>query len=242
MDKDLKKILTRSRIGDVQTKAHKKSGKEFPKNKPYDHLVFTKLVRFSGFQPMIFMVVFPAALCVGFLFEGFTRETIYSLLIYAGMITIYLVMNQFRFWFKFKGWKERLPFEVHGWDEMIHEKKMFCDLCWNDTRIEVHLAEETPEMLELIKAALTIFAKRSTMAFYNKKTGSSSTRHRQDWKLISPTVIEGSANPEVMRYMKDVFERELSTIARKTGMIKDVRVSLLSEEFEILIEIETGNT
>jgi hypothetical protein len=44
------------------------------------------------------------------------------------------------------GWQERLPFELKGWNEMIHEKKMFCDLCWNHTRIEVILNESTPEL------------------------------------------------------------------------------------------------
>jgi hypothetical protein len=242
MDKDLDKILKRAKRGEPEIPKPEAPVKVFPKNKPYDHLVFTKLVKFTGFHPIIFLFVFPAALCVGFLFDGFARETIYSLLIYGAIIVVYLIINQIRFWFRFKGWKERLPFEVHGWNEMIHEKKMFCDLCWNDTRLEVHLTQESPEILELIQAALSIFIKRSEMAFYNKKTGSSSTRHRQSWKLVSPTVAEGSANPEVMRYMKDVFERELSTIARKTGKIKDVRVSLLSEEFQILIHIETGNT
>ncbi len=44
-----------------------------------------------------------------------------------------------------------------------------------------------------------------------------------------------------MRYMKDLFEKELATIARKTSKIKAVNIELLSEEFEVLNEIENGD-
>ncbi|MBK9590131.1 MAG: hypothetical protein IPO32_01115 [Crocinitomicaceae bacterium] len=71
--------------------------------------------------------------------------------------------------------------------------------------------------------------------------GKPSTLHRNDWKLISTTVAEGSASPQVMRYMKDLFQNELSTIAKKTGKIKGVEVTLLSQEFEVAIVIYNGD-
>lgn len=240
MDKDLEKILGKAKRGEPTPKTEVPL-KIFPKNSPYDYLVFTKLVRFSGFNKFIFLILFPLAICIGFLFPGFFLETIYAVIIYIGIVTAYLLINWMRY-HTFKGWQERLPFKLNGWNEMIHDKKMFCDLCWNHTRIEVVTTDSSQEILELIQAALTILSKKSQRAFYNRKTGSTSKHNRQDWKVISSCVAEGSANPEVMSYMKNVFEKELSIIAKKTGKIKSVNVSLLSEEFQIEIEISTGNT
>src|SRR5688572_26600550 len=111
MDKDLDKILRRAKKGDPETPRTEGPVKAFPKNKPYDHLVFTQLVRLTGFHPILFLFIFPTALCVGFLFDGFVRETIYSLVIYGGLILFYLLINQVRYHFVFKGWKEKLPFD-----------------------------------------------------------------------------------------------------------------------------------
>jgi len=240
LDKDFEKILSKAKRGEATPKTEAPL-KVFPKNTPYDHLVFTKLVRFSGFNKFIFLILFPLVICIGFLFPDYLFVTIYTLIIYAGIIVLYALINWMRYR-TFNGWQERLPFKLNGWNEMIHDKKIFCDLCWNHTRIEVETIDSSQEISELIQAALTILSKKSQRAFYNRKTGSTSKHNRQDWKVISSCVAEGSANPKVMSYMKNVFEKELSIIAKKTGKIKSVNVSLLSEEFQIEIEISTGNT
>jgi hypothetical protein len=41
--------------------------------------------------------------------------------------------------------------------------------------------------------------------------------------------------------MKNLFQNELSTIAKKTGKIKSVEVTLLSKEFEVAIVIYNGD-
>lgn len=41
-----------------------------------------------------------------------------------------------------------------------------------------------------------------------------------------------------MRYMKDLFEEELSLIARRTNAVKSVKVESASEEYEIEIQTE----
>lgn len=66
-------------------------------------------------------------------------------------------------------------------------------------------------------------------------------KNRKDWKLISATSCEGSANPEVPRYFKNLLEKEITTIQLQTQAIKEVQISLVSEEFEIPIEINKGN-
>jgi hypothetical protein len=241
MDKDLEKILERSKKNDPKPEPPKGPEKVFPKYGPYDYLVFTKLVRFAGFQKFIFLLVLPAMISVGFLFEEMRLIVIYVLIGYAAVVLIYLAVNFLRYRFVFKGWQERLPFELKGWSEMIHEKKMFCDLCWNHTRIEVILNESTPELNELVAASLKLFSKQSQHAYYERDMGKPSTSHRNDWKLISSTIAEGSASPDVMRCMKNLFQNELSTIAKKTGKIKSVEVTLLSKEFEVAIVIYNGD-
>lgn len=241
MDKDLEKILERSKKNDPKPEAPKGPEKVFPKYGPYDYLVFTKLVRFAGLQKFIFFLVLPAMICIGFFFEEIRSQVVYVLLIYAAVMVLYLTFNFLRYRFVFMGWQERLPFELKGWNEMIHEKKMFCDLCWNHARIEVILNESTPDLEELVAASLKLFSKQSQRAYYERDMGKPSTLHRNDWKLISSTIAEGSASPQVMRYMKDLFQNELSTIAKKTGKIKGVEVTLLSQEFEVAIVIYNGD-
>ena len=241
MDKELKNILKKANKLTEPEKEKEVPVKVFAPSEPYDYLVFTKLVAFSGFNKLIFLFLVPTAFCVGFLLPRLKTQTIYSLLIYGGVILIYNAINVLRYQFKFKGWKEKLPFAVNGWDEMIRSKKMFCDLCWNDTRITVEQERDDAEVKQLIEAALTLFCKRTETAFYTKRMGSTSKKHRQDWKIAGSNRAEGSANPKVMRYMKNLFEEELSTIAKKTGKLKSVKVEVLSEEFEVQIEIENGD-
>jgi hypothetical protein len=241
MDKDLEKILERSKRNDPKPEATKAPEKVFPKNGPYDYLVFTKLVPWAGFQKVIFLLIIPAMISVGFLFEEMRQIVLYIMFGYAALVSLSLGINFLRYRFAFIGWQERLPFELKGWNEIIHTKKMFCDLCWNHARIEVVLKESSGQLEELVQASLKLFANRSKKAFYERDMGAFAKHHRQDWKITSPTIAEGSANPEVMRYMKNLFQNELSTIATKTGMIDAVHVTLTSEEFQIKIHIYNGD-
>jgi hypothetical protein len=238
MDKDLENILKKANK-DVKAEEKVEPIKVFPPNGPYDYLVFTKLVPFSGFNKTIFLFILPAALCFGFFFAEFRFATILILLIYAGLLVAYNIMNFFRFQ-AFKGWEEKLPFKLIGWREMIHKKKMFCDLCWNDTRITIEHEDGDPVIKELIQAALKLYCKKTELAFYDEDFGMGK-RSRNYWKIISYNTAEGSASPEVMRYMKQLFEKELRIIAEKTGKIKSVKIELLSEEFQIKIRVNTGD-
>lgn len=240
MDKDLSKILNRAKQSEPVLEEEKPI-KVFPKNGPYDYLVFTQLVRFAGFQKFIFLIALLAIISIGFFFDGLSTWVIYVLIAYAILITFVLFLNYYRYHFQFKGWQERLPFTIEGWNEMIYDKKMFCDLCWNHTRIEIILSNSTPDLEELIAASLKLFSKKTKRAFYSQDMHSPSTLNRNDWKLVSTTVAEGSANPQVMRYMKNLFQQELSTIAKKTGKIKSVKVTLLSEEFSVKYLVNYGN-
>ena len=240
MDKDLENILKKANKSD-KPEVKEEPVKVFPPNEPYDHLVFTKLVPFSGFSKLVFLFIIPSALCVGFLFPAFKFEAVMSLIIYFGLVIIYCVVNYFRYQFIFKGWEERLPFKLIGWHEMIRTKKMFCDLCWNDTRLTIEHEGNDQEIKELIQASLKLYCKNTKKAFYDQDYGESSPRSRQDWKVTSYNTAEGSANPEVMRYMKQLFEKELSTIANKTGKIRSVKIELLSSEFQIKIYISVNN-
>lgn len=241
MDKELEKILKKADKFSDSDKKGEAPVKIFPPNAPYDYLVFTQLNAFSGFSTIILLIIIPLLLCIGFFFSDFVITTIYILLVYALLISIYAAINYFRYKHVFIGWQEKLPYELKGWSEMIAAKKMFCDLCWNDTKVSVELKNDAPEMKQLITAVFQLFCERSKKAFYTKKTGSSSLRYRQDWKITSDFTMEGSANPEVMRYLKDLFEKELSIIAHKTGKIQAVKVELLSEEFEVKILIDSGD-
>jgi hypothetical protein len=242
MDKDLEKILERSKKNDPKPEPPKAPEKVFPKNGPYDYLVFTQVVRFAAFQKFIFLLVVPVIISVGFFFKDLELIPLYILIGYTMLVILYLTINFLRYRFSFLGWQERLPFELKGWNEMIHEKKMFCDLCWNHTRIEVHLKNGAgSETEELVKASLSIFSKKSEKAFYDRDLFKTSKLSRNYWKLTSSKVAEGSANPDVMRHMKNIFQNELTTIAQKTGQIESVQVTLLSEEFEVAIYINSGD-
>jgi hypothetical protein len=59
MDKDLEKILERSKKNDPKPEAPKGPEKVFPKYGPYDYLVFTKLGSFCGI-PKIYIFSGPA--------------------------------------------------------------------------------------------------------------------------------------------------------------------------------------
>lgn len=239
MDKDLENILKKANKDKKPEGERPPVQKIFPPNEPYDHLVFTKLVAFTGFNKLIFLLMIPTAMCVGFFFSDLRWETVLSLLIYAALIIIYLVMNFFRFR-AFIGWEERLPFKLIGWREMIHTKKMFCDLCWNHTRLTIEHEGSDPIIKELIQAALKLYCKETESAFYDEDFVGS-TGSRRDWQIISYNTAEGSANPEVMRYMKNLFEKELRIIAEKTGKIKSVKIELLSGEFQVNIRVSSGD-
>ncbi|MBX7059618.1 MAG: hypothetical protein K1X75_16255 [Leptospirales bacterium] len=155
------------------------------------------------------------------------------------LLLAFTIFNYFRFQ-NFKGWQERLPFALLGFSEMVRSKRMFCDLCWNDTRITVE-QRGNDETKQVIEAALGLFCDRAQKAFYVQELSSDSKRSRSGWRLSSSLTAEGSANPELMRYMKDLFEGELATIASRTGAINRVQVDLISEEFEAKIHIGRGD-
>ena len=240
MDKDLEKILKKANDLNAPEQKSENPSKTFPPNDRYDHLVFTKLCAFSGFSWIPFLILIPSAMCVGFFIFGFSATMLYVFLGYFSLMAVYLLVNYFRY-IAFIGWQEKLPFALEGWEEMIRTKKMFCDLCWNDTRLEVSTEGEDSAVKQLTEAALSLFCDRSKKAFYTAKMFGAGKRSRQDWKMVSPVSAEGSASPQVMRYMKDLFENELSVIARKTGKIKAVKVTLLSGEFEVKIHIDSGD-
>lgn len=237
MDKDLEKILSKANKKDKAIV--EEVPRTFPISEPYDHLVFTKLTRFSGFQKAIFFIILPGGISTLFFFKDMASVAILCLAIYAFLILIYAIINYFRF-LKFKGWQERLPFPLEGFSEMIRAKKMFCDLCWNDTRIIIETNAEE-DVKRVITAALKIFSERAEMAFYTQDAFDSGTRSRKSWSVTSTLTAEGSANPEVMRYMKDLFEGELSTISLKTKSITKVKVELLSAEYQIKIRMDGGD-
>ncbi|MDZ4664821.1 MAG: hypothetical protein SGJ15_08100 [Bacteroidota bacterium] len=239
MDKELSDILKKANK-DNKEEEQAPPPKVFPPNEPYDYLVFTQLTRFSGFQKLIFLIIIPGGISTLFFFENMSATAVMCLSIYGGLLLLYLIINFLRFK-KFNGWQERLPFVLNGFSEMIRTKKMFCDLCWNHTKITVEQNGNDMEIQKVIEAALKLFCKRSEMAFYTQKTGSSSKRSRNDWKFTSALCVEGSANPEVMRYMKDLFEKEFTVIAKKTNAIKSVKIELFSEEFEVRIQIDSGD-
>ncbi len=239
MDKELSDILKKANK-DNKVEEQVPPTKIFPPNEPYDYLVFTQLTRFSGFQKLIFLIIIPAGISTLFFFDNMSATALMCLSIYGTLLFLYLVINYFRFQ-KFKGWQERLPFALIGFSEMIRTKKMFCDLCWNHTRITIEQSSNDADIKQVIEAALKLFCKRTINAFYTEKMGYSSKIARNDWKLTSSLSAEGSASPEVMRYMKDLFEKELSLIAKKTGAIKCVKVELYSEEFEVKIHIDSGD-
>jgi len=241
MDSDLQKILDKSKKLDPVIEIPAKKSHRQKSSQPYDYLVFTKLVKFSGFHKIMFFIVFPATLCVGFLFPGYSQTVVLTLLIYGTLLVVYALINFLRYRFIFIGWKERLRFGLTGWDEMIRTKKMYCDLCWNNVKISIRLKTEEPEIFKLIEASLKIFCKKTELAFYDEKFDSHGTKSRNSWKLTSRNTAEGSANPEVMKYMKNLFQSELNTIAAKTGQIENVVVEITSEEFEIPIEIRSGD-
>jgi hypothetical protein len=116
---------------------------------------------------------------------------------------------------------------------------MFCDLCWNHIAIQVNCKQKDYNTDKLIDAAITIFCEKSKKAYYTQKIGSTSAQTRKNWQLISSCRMEGSANPQVMRYLKNLFENDFTTIAIETGSIKSVSIEIQSNEFEI--EIEVGN-
>ncbi len=239
MDKELSDILKKANK-DNKEQEQAAPPKIFPPSEPYDYLVFTQLTRFSGFQKLIFLIIIPGGISTLFFFDNMSTTALMCLSIYGALLLVYILINYFRFQ-KFKGWQERLPFALIGFTEMIRTKKMFCDLCWNHTRINVEQTKSDPEIEQVIEAALKLFCKRSEMAFYTQKIGSTSKHYRNDWKLTSRLSAEGSANPEVMRYMKDLFEKEFTIIAKKTSAIKSVKVELFSEEFEVRIQIDSGD-
>ncbi len=237
MDKDLQNILKKANKD--QKPERVVEPKIFPRSEPYDYLVFTKLTRFSGYQKAVFFIILPGGISTLYFFKDMLSVASLCLGIYASLLLVYTIINYFRFQ-NFKGWQERLPFKLQGFTEMIHAKKMFCDLCWNDTRITIETTGGD-EVKQVIEAALKIFSERSKMAFYTQYAFDTGKRSRKDWKLTSTTTAEGSANPEVMRYMKELFERELSTIAVKTNAISKVNVEILSDEFQIKIQIDSGD-
>lgn len=240
MDKDLEKIIKNAGKSTSTKKGLEAKPYFQVPSKPYDYLVYKKLTAFSGFSVIPFIFIFPLAMCIGFVFPGFAQVTILSLVSYAGLLILYVLINLLRFQL-FKGWQEKLPFALKGWNEMIAAKKMYCDLCWNDTQITVEHNAANKETVEVIQAALTLFCKRTQKAFYQQEITSSGSQLRQEWKLVNPSTAIGSANPEVMRYMKNLFEKELSLIANKTKQITAVNIEFLSEEFEIKIERNTGD-
>jgi uncharacterized membrane protein len=132
MDKDLQHILSKANKRKA-TPPEENEPKLFPINEPYDYVVFTKLVFMGNFYPLIFLFVIPAILCVGF-FITTLSNTIVVLILYSICTMLYYATTFIRYQYLFKGWKEKLPFTLNGWDELIRSKKMFCDLCWNDVK------------------------------------------------------------------------------------------------------------
>ncbi len=240
MNPDLENILKKAGKFTKTERKFSETSKNFAPSLPYDYLVFTKLVRFAEFNTFL-LILIPIFLACGFFFQGYFMEVLFSMIIYSVSLILFKIVNSIRYQIQFIGWQQRLLFSLTGFDEIIRSKKMFCDLCWNDAEIKIILKENSVELEKYLEAALLIFCNQTKKAFYVKKAGSESKTNRKDWKLISTTSCEGSANPEVLRFFKNLLEKELTTIQLQTQAIKEVQISIVSKEFEVPIEINRGN-
>lgn len=167
-----------------------------------------------------------------------------GLALFPGIALLYIVqtsVNRIRFRFFYTGWQKRLPFRLQGWDSLLRQKKLYCDLCWNDVKLEIELNESmrnNAELTGLIESALSIFLKKANRAFYDAEMGTADRRKK--WTLAGKTSVTGSANPEVLGRIRAVCLRELKYIAASTGGIVAVRLTATSAEYEVAIEIPTS--
>lgn len=224
-----------------KNKDREKENKEVPLFTPSDpdsFEVFKKVCPGTGlfvFEPIAWI-----ALCIIFFSLLYTSlpllPIVFGIVVFLQILQI--ILNQLRYRIFFKGWYKRLPYTLYGWEEMIHSKRMYADLCWTDINITVETDEKSHEYLQYIKASLLLFCKRAGKAFYSRKTGSND--YRKTWSITTDTSAQGSANTEVMRYMKKLFDHDLAIMAKNKHCISSARIHLVSQEYEVPIEIRSS--
>jgi hypothetical protein len=150
---------------------------------------------------------------------------------------IQIVVNRVRYQ-RFIGWHTRLPYALHGWEELVQAKRMYADLCWTDLLIRVDIESGSKTCVEYVGASLSVFCERAGKAFYSRKAGSGDRRKK--WVLLSDLSAQGSANTGVMRYLKRLLDSDLAMLARSDECIITVWLEQQSEEYEVPIEIRSS--
>lgn len=143
----------------------------------------------------------------------------------GGTMLIFLI----GYYFVFRGWRNRLPFELHGWNELV-DAENFSTAYWQQLEITIETAATDAQSRQLLEAALFIFRNNTKSAFYT--TDFSDSRKR--W-VIEGLSANGSANPRVARYVYLLCTDTLTKLQKETRLITAVKLHTRGEQFYVSV-------
>lgn len=173
-------------------------------------------------------------LTLGFVFGGLYLLSnldwaCYPALGFFSLFTLRLITHQVAKridYMKFKHWRERLGFPVHGWEHIVDNKDFFKSEHWDlDVGLTISLKAPVPrEALKLIDDSLFIVITEANKVFYELNFSQSgfSGDIRKKWAKAGPMGVKGSASGYIVGLLYVLITEYLRSIHQKWGVIQEV--------------------
>ncbi len=129
---------------------------------------------------------------------------------------------------RFLGWKERLPFPVYGWDELLAERSTLTGDKYREAFLQIVPVEGTSGAnLSYLNAALKIHNGKQNREIGKKDFWESRTQ----WHLLSKLEASGSVNSYGIGRIMHCLRSDCTEIAKRTHCIKEIRIRFDKRDF-----------
>ena len=209
---------------------------------PERYGVFIKVSPGAGIRAPFFFLygLISAVLIVLFvLVDEFDSSHRLALSAFFPLLPLYFAVDVIRY-LRFRGWRKRLPFALSGW-ELLAGMRTFDRLFWRDNcTVRVIMSDADAAQERAVDDALSGFAKRANKKFYAADSGRSSKSARRKKVVAGNLEARGSANAEIIGLIKRLCTGDLARIAKQSGKLTGVTLSIDPEAYAVMPYTPTG--
>lgn len=123
---------------------------------------------------------------------------------------------------RFKYWRRRCPFEIHGWETLVDDPELEHER-WRPCEIHITLAIDSPDIRAGLTALYEVFAIEANRLYYNADSEDDG-RRRIPW-TSSGADATGAANSRVLWKIYKLLSEHLGKFHRKTKAIASVSIT-----------------
>jgi len=143
--------------------------------------------------------------------------------IFVGLIVLkWLIQHAIHLLF-FRGWREKIGYQIDGWENLVNRNILSDSLCWAKVTIEVFLNGNDENQFMGVKTYLKTFCDKTKKAFYSRDLDDVfGFDPRDNWEIeknpdgdFKKLTAKGSANAEVIGKIYKLLKVNLPYLNRK---------------------------